>query len=108
MFFTPYRPWLLQNDLAFFDLARNDGFVVEKILEKVMDKVMFEEDRGVSVLEVSQLGLIDADCCVMCRTKCFGVLCSGIDYAGLRQPLRVLSQEVKRCESTPNRSVIVQ
>lgn len=84
VFFTPYRPWLLQNDLAFFDLARNDGFVVEKILEKVMDKVMFEEDRGVSVLEVSQLGLIDADCCVMCRTKCFGVLCSGIDYAGLR------------------------
>lgn len=53
VFFTPYRPWLLQNDLAFFDLARNDGFVVEKILEKVMDKVMFEEDRGVSVLEVS-------------------------------------------------------
>jgi nicotinamide N-methyltransferase len=48
VFFTPYRPWLLQKDLAFFDLAKEGGFVVEKILEKTMDKVMFEEDRGVS------------------------------------------------------------
>ena len=51
VFFTPYRPWLLEKDLAFFDLARAGGFVVEKILEKVMEKVMFEEDRGVSVLK---------------------------------------------------------
>lgn len=50
VFFTPYRPWLLKNDLAFFDLATEGGFVVDKIFEKVMDKVMFEEDRGVSVL----------------------------------------------------------
>lgn len=50
VFFTPYRPWLLEKDLAFFDLARNGGFVVEKILEKVMEKVMFEEDPGVSSL----------------------------------------------------------
>jgi nicotinamide N-methyltransferase len=48
VFFTPYRPWLLQQDLAFFELARNAGFVVEQILEKVMEKVMFDEDRGVS------------------------------------------------------------
>jgi nicotinamide N-methyltransferase len=48
VFFTPYRPWLLQNDLAFFDLAREAGFVVTKTLEKMMDKVMFEEDPGVS------------------------------------------------------------
>lgn len=48
VFFTPYRPWLLEKDLAFFDLAQQRGFIVEKILEKVMDKVMFEEDRGVS------------------------------------------------------------
>jgi nicotinamide N-methyltransferase len=45
--FTPYRPWLLQKDLAFFDLARENGFAVTKIFEKLMDKVMFEEDRGV-------------------------------------------------------------
>jgi nicotinamide N-methyltransferase len=49
VFFTPYRPWLLEKDLAFFDLAREGGFTVEKILENVMDTVMFEEDRGVSV-----------------------------------------------------------
>lgn len=46
VFFTPYRPWLLDKDLAFFDLAREDGFVVEKLFEHVMEKVMFEEDRG--------------------------------------------------------------
>ncbi|KAK1071765.1 Protein N-terminal and lysine N-methyltransferase efm7 [Friedmanniomyces endolithicus] len=49
VFFTPYRPWLLDKDLAFFDLAREGGFEVEKILEKVMENVMFEEDPGVSV-----------------------------------------------------------
>ena len=49
VFFTPYRPWLLQKDLAFFDVARQGGFVVEKILEKLMDKVMFDEDPGVSL-----------------------------------------------------------
>jgi nicotinamide N-methyltransferase len=48
VFFTPYRPWLLEKDLAFFDLARDAGFTVEKTFEKVMDKVMFEEDPGVS------------------------------------------------------------
>lgn len=47
VFFTPYRPWLLEKDLAFFELARESGdFVVEKILEHEMEKVMFEEDRG--------------------------------------------------------------
>lgn len=49
VFFTPYRPWLLEKDLAFFDLAREAGFTVTKTLEKVMDKVLFEEDPGVSV-----------------------------------------------------------
>lgn len=47
VFFTPYRPWLLEKDLAFFDLARENGLIVEKVLEKVMEKVMFEEDPGV-------------------------------------------------------------
>ncbi|KAF4554980.1 Lysine methyltransferase-like protein 7 [Elsinoe fawcettii] len=44
VFFTPYRPWLFGNDMAFFDLARDGGFVVAKVLEHVMDKVMFEDD----------------------------------------------------------------
>ena len=47
VFFTPYRPWLLEKDLAFFELARQSGFVVEQVTEKVMNKVMFEKDRGV-------------------------------------------------------------
>lgn len=47
VFFTPYRPWLLEKDLAFFDLAKESGLKVDKVLEKVMDKVMFEEDPGV-------------------------------------------------------------
>lgn len=51
VFFTPYRPWLLQKDLAFFDLARDGGFTVSQILEKVMDRVMFENDPGVSLAE---------------------------------------------------------
>ncbi|TID18269.1 hypothetical protein E2P81_ATG06202 [Venturia nashicola] len=47
VFFTPYRPWLLQKDLAFFDLARDNQLQVKKIMEKVMDKVLFEKDPGV-------------------------------------------------------------
>jgi nicotinamide N-methyltransferase len=46
VFFSPYRPWLLEKDLAFFDLAREEGFVVDKVLEEKMEKVMFQEDRG--------------------------------------------------------------
>ena len=46
MFFTPYRPWLLAKDLAFFDLARDGGLVVEKLCEEVMEEVMFEDDPG--------------------------------------------------------------
>jgi EEF1A N-terminal glycine/lysine methyltransferase len=47
VFFTPYRPWLLQKDLSFFEKAEEGGLLVEKILEKVMDKVLFENDPGV-------------------------------------------------------------
>jgi EEF1A N-terminal glycine/lysine methyltransferase len=46
VFFTPYRPWLLGKDLAFFDLAKSNGLLVEKIMEKTMEKVMFETDPG--------------------------------------------------------------
>lgn len=46
MFFTPYRPWLFEKDMAFFELARESGFDVEKIIEEKVEKVMFEEDRG--------------------------------------------------------------
>ena len=53
VFFTPYRPWLLQKDLAFFDLAKEGGFAVDKMFEKVMEKVMFEKDPGVSWMSTS-------------------------------------------------------
>ncbi|KAK0267531.1 Protein N-terminal and lysine N-methyltransferase efm7 [Friedmanniomyces endolithicus] len=56
VFFTPYRPWLLDKDLSFFDLAREGGFKVEKILEKVMAKVMFEEDPGDELLRRTVFG----------------------------------------------------
>ena len=56
VFFTPYRPWLLEKDLNFFELARADGFVVDKILERTMDKVMFENDPGDEVLRKTVFG----------------------------------------------------
>jgi EEF1A N-terminal glycine/lysine methyltransferase len=42
VFFTPHRPWLFERDMAFFDVAREMGFVVSKVLEKVMEKAMVE------------------------------------------------------------------
>ncbi|KAF1343709.1 putative methyltransferase-domain-containing protein [Delphinella strobiligena] len=56
VFFTPYRPWLLERDLAFFDMAAEGGFEVEKIFERVMDRVMFEEDRGDELLRRTVFG----------------------------------------------------
>ncbi|KAK6007449.1 hypothetical protein QM012_004263 [Aureobasidium pullulans] len=56
VFFTPYRPWLLEKDLAFFDLAKENGLSVNKVLEKVMDKVMFEEDPGDELLRRTVFG----------------------------------------------------
>ena len=46
VFFTPYRPWLLEKDMAFFEVCRGRGLVVEKVVEERMEKVMFEGDRG--------------------------------------------------------------
>lgn len=46
VFFTPYRPWLYDKDMAFFELAKEAGFQVEKILEEKMEKVMFDKDPG--------------------------------------------------------------
>lgn len=56
VFFTPYRPWLLEKDLAFFELARKRGFVVTKIMEHVMEKVMFDEDPGDELLRRTVFG----------------------------------------------------
>ena len=48
VFFSPYRPWLLNADLNFFTLAEDAGFTVEKIGGELTDKVMFRDDPGVS------------------------------------------------------------
>lgn len=58
VFFTPYRPWLLEKDLAFFDLCRKGGMSVEKVLEEKMEAVMFEEDRGDEELRRTVFGYI--------------------------------------------------
>ena len=73
VFFTPYRPWLLEKDLAFFDLAKEAGFSVNQILEKVMDKVMFDEDPGVSAVESESSTSNNWEC----RTSFLGRLCMG-------------------------------
>ncbi|KAK0640969.1 hypothetical protein B0T16DRAFT_205136 [Cercophora newfieldiana] len=44
--FTSYRPWLQHKDLKFFELARERGFVVEKVLERKMERPLFENDPG--------------------------------------------------------------
>ena len=67
VFFTPYRPWLLEKDLAFFDLAREAGFKVDKLLEKVMDRVMFDDDPGVSNNLLQYADLLDSHAVIIGR-----------------------------------------
>jgi nicotinamide N-methyltransferase len=58
VFFTPYRPWLYDKDMAFFDLVKEKGFTVEKVLEEKMEKVMFKEDRGDEELRRTVFGFV--------------------------------------------------
>ncbi|KAK1636988.1 nicotinamide N-methyltransferase [Colletotrichum phormii] len=46
VFFTSYRPWLRHKDLAFFDVVRERGFLVEQVFEKKMEKPLFDGDPG--------------------------------------------------------------
>ncbi|KAF4125619.1 EEF1A N-terminal glycine/lysine methyltransferase [Geosmithia morbida] len=46
VFFTSYRPWKKELDMKFFDVAREDGFEVEHVLERKLDKPLFENDPG--------------------------------------------------------------
>lgn len=48
VFFTPYRPWLLHKDMAFFALAEEGEMVVQEVGREMAAKVMFGEDEGVS------------------------------------------------------------
>ncbi|EME88285.1 uncharacterized protein MYCFIDRAFT_126160 [Pseudocercospora fijiensis CIRAD86] len=56
VFFTPYRPWLFAKDMAFFDLAKSGGFVVEHVFETVLNSVMFEKDPGDELLRRTVFG----------------------------------------------------
>jgi nicotinamide N-methyltransferase len=56
VFFTPYRPWLLEKDLRFFELAKEAGFHVGKLFEKTMEKVMFDNDPGDELLRRTVFG----------------------------------------------------
>jgi EEF1A N-terminal glycine/lysine methyltransferase len=47
VFFTPHRPWLIDKDMAFFDVARKMGFGVEQVLEKTMEKAMVTVRRSI-------------------------------------------------------------
>lgn len=46
VFFTSYRPWKKAMDEKFFDIAREQGFDVEQIAERKLDKPLFENDPG--------------------------------------------------------------
>jgi EEF1A N-terminal glycine/lysine methyltransferase len=54
VFFTPYRPWLLDKDMDFFRVATESGLRLEKVLEKEMDNLMFESDPGVSLFATEE------------------------------------------------------
>ena len=56
VFFTPYRPWLLDKDMAFFDICKAKGLGVRKLLEEKMEKVMFEKDPGCEDLRKTVYG----------------------------------------------------
>ncbi|KAH6894251.1 hypothetical protein B0T10DRAFT_246073 [Thelonectria olida] len=46
VFFTSYRPWKKEADEKFFDIAREQGFDVEQIAERRLDKPLFDNDPG--------------------------------------------------------------
>lgn len=57
VFFTPYRPWLFDKDMDFFEKVRDDGGLeVLNLGEWSMDKVMFEADPGDEKLRKTVFG----------------------------------------------------
>ncbi|KAL8708654.1 MAG: hypothetical protein Q9220_006479 [cf. Caloplaca sp. 1 TL-2023] len=56
VFFTPYTPWKYEKDMAFFEIARKGGFQVTQVVERVMDKLMFKDDRGDEVMRRTVFG----------------------------------------------------
>ena len=56
VFFTPYRPWLLEKDLVFFGICRDKGLRVHQVTKQIMERVMFEEDEGNELLRRTVFG----------------------------------------------------
>ncbi|EGC47793.1 nicotinamide N-methyltransferase Nnt1 [Histoplasma capsulatum var. duboisii H88] len=54
--FTPYQPWLFEKIVAFFPRAEESGFVVTKLFERLVERVMFEEDPGDETLRRTVFG----------------------------------------------------
>ena len=46
VFFTPHRPWLIENDFNFFKLCDVAGLKCTKVLETKVPNPMFEVDKG--------------------------------------------------------------
>ncbi|CAG9999009.1 unnamed protein product [Clonostachys byssicola] len=46
VFFTSYRPWKKDLDMAFFDVARDAGLEVEQVEEVHLEKPLFKDDPG--------------------------------------------------------------
>ena len=46
VFFTSYRPWKQDKDMAFFDVAREAGLEVQQVSERKLDKPLFDGDPG--------------------------------------------------------------
>lgn len=46
VFFTSYRPWKQDLDMAFFDVARAAGLAVEQVSERKLERPLFEGDPG--------------------------------------------------------------
>ncbi|KAL9604046.1 MAG: hypothetical protein Q9219_000808 [cf. Caloplaca sp. 3 TL-2023] len=55
-FFTPYTPWKFDKDMAFFDLAQEGGLQVTQVVKRVLDKLMFKDDRGDELLRRTVFG----------------------------------------------------
>ncbi|KAL8662760.1 MAG: hypothetical protein Q9202_004452 [Teloschistes flavicans] len=56
VFFTPYTPWKYEKDMAFFDLAEDAGLRATQVVKRVMDKLMFKDDRGDELLRRTVFG----------------------------------------------------
>jgi len=49
---------VVEKDMAFFDLVKEKGFEIKKVLEEKMEKVMFEKDLGDEELRRTVFGFV--------------------------------------------------